>query len=1424
MEKDKKNKVNTKNEVLNIPNTDKDQELSADEYVSAEEWESEAGTESDEQLNLALKEYGEKEIHDQHRKEKGKEKILEPAFDALLPPELKEQYAREIEAQNEAIRQGQSTYQSKKPEEDLHRSNNASQPAQAMIHQVAENIEAEQDAIIFKNNFKNLPSTRLEQVLSKITLRDNSVGFVNDFQVQKVANMGKTLVTVPIAKLDSEYPPSSSVYIPRVALYDNSQLVQNVSEHLSSSVWIGQVEEHPSEATVQMRERQERLKQGVQLTSIPSRNELFTGRERELMQLCSGLQADNMVAVCSAVTLPYKSTHLAVSGMGGIGKSQLIKEYAHRCRVGQQNYPAYQLIRWMNATEKQDLEASYISLAKALGLSTDKKEAKEIIDDVHQVLAEGKLLKGGWLLIYDNARPETLLEGKDAWLSLGLPTRYDGIGHILITSRSSHWQQGHTLQLGSFTPEEAFTYLKKLLPDAQYSPAEREMLAKLLGYHPLALTQAGGYIKHHRPKITIMKYMDLFTAKRRQFLDKSSVNRSELDAYKGTVWTTVNLSVDAIKRLSTQAKDAASLAMLSLQMGCFLAPGFAPTLLYDLYGGEQHYDVDSELSEALQLLEHYGLANIEDREELPGIVLHEVVQYVTEDGLAPEQQQSIFQDVIQLFTSACDGQHIPHTAFTHQFWFTLLPHANKLVAKGIIMSSSLALEFRINLQRSLETLCVTVCSRCYAIGSHQEQEYYAAKALDLSQELYGQIHQNIAQNLHNLGLTNAALDRDYKAIGYYEQSLQMLRQSNAPNSLCAEWAKTLYALGASWLKLSEKSKAIQYYEQALAIQLQIYGTNVAHKEIAVVLWGLGTAWSSLGELHKTIGYYEQALVMHKQFEGKDADNAAIALILQSLGQAWYILGQKDKAIEYYKQARAMQDQVYGNNTAHRTIAQTLTNLGLAYARAGEKQRAIKCHEEALEKLYQLYGRNTMHIDIGNALNNFGTAWLSLGEKDKALSCYEEALMVLQQIDSKSISIYIEMARILNNIGAIYSNRGEKQKAHEYYEQALTILPQLSERDRTDLDRAQILRSLGNAMADIQNPSQAMECYERALSIQRCYYQEENADIAKTFYCIAHLQVKRGNYQEALTLCEDSVILLGMHLPEQDLQFQAVQKLITGTKAAIKLVQMISQKIETLTPNVILIYQKLLSKSPWCTAHYHNFAYYVHMLAEKEGDERRKNLLITQADILFKTAVEVQECTSTLLEYGQFLYLCDKKEESRVYLTKAITYPTDGSLLSYSIEEIATIIPALQQEIVKSLSIGQEQGAITLKPKVLAYALLSSIALWQERKDATASSTGQSSKAKEYLRQLQREAQQHPSPVHYGLLAHACEEVGEHNLARKSAQYSERLWQARQLVAEEKQTIWKEHFVEHLHAQALAAFQNSWCHKVHAKWEASDLSL
>ena len=140
------------------------------------------------------------------------------------------------------------------------------------------------------------------------------------------------------------------------------------------------------------------------------RNPFFTGRDDVLTHLHTQFQAGQLTTL---------SQPQAISGLGGIGKTQIALEYAYHYRQD------YQALFWVRAESTEALNSSYNELATLLNLpQKDAQEQEAVVQAVKIWLRAHQ----GWLLILDNANEPNLLPPF-------LPPTTDG--HILLTTRTT---------------------------------------------------------------------------------------------------------------------------------------------------------------------------------------------------------------------------------------------------------------------------------------------------------------------------------------------------------------------------------------------------------------------------------------------------------------------------------------------------------------------------------------------------------------------------------------------------------------------------------------------------------------------------------------------------------------------------------------------------------------------------------------------------------------------------------------------------------------------------------------------------------------------------------------------------------------------------------------------------------------------------
>jgi hypothetical protein len=323
-----------------------------------------------------------------------------------------------------------------------------------------------------------------------------------------------------------------------------------------------------------------------QVWNVPAHNPHFTGRGFALTALAQELAAAGTMTVTS------------VRGMGGVGKTQLANEYAHRHATN------YDLVWWIAAEEPALIADQFARLATAMGLEPSQ-DADTVRLEVHQRLRDVP----GWLLIFDNADTVDDIRGwlPPTLLAPGVP------GHVLVTTRRDGFTAlGRVYDLDVVDEAEAVQIMRARVP--QIGDQAARQIAEELGRLPLALEQASAYIT--RSQLPPDDYLQLLRTRAQQLYGRGRVASREDTV--ATLWT---LSFDRVGQ-----EEPAALQLLAIC--AHLAPVPIPLDLFtahpDLLSAPLATKVTDplEFTEVLATIVDYSLA----KRELDGLVLHRLVQ------------------------------------------------------------------------------------------------------------------------------------------------------------------------------------------------------------------------------------------------------------------------------------------------------------------------------------------------------------------------------------------------------------------------------------------------------------------------------------------------------------------------------------------------------------------------------------------------------------------------------------------------------------------------------------------------------------------------------------------------------------------------------------------------------------------------------
>jgi tetratricopeptide (TPR) repeat protein len=679
---------------------------------------------------------------------------------------------------------------------------------------------------------------------------------------------------------------------------------------------------------------------------------LFVGRRAELQTLAAVLLAD---AASTVAVLP------AVSGLGGMGKTQLASEFAHRYR---NQFPGG--VFWLNMEQVDTISAQVAACAGPGGLELHGWQVMDLDTKIAAV-------KRAWcepirrLLVLDNiVEPQLLAE----WRPVSGGTR------VLITTRRGAWAARTGVQPLPLTilprPESLrllleprarrqLTTLDTLVAVPETASAA-DAICEELGDLPLAMALAAAYLESN-PGISLQGYL---TQIQTQLLDHPSLD-AELEEglptkHAASITATVALSY---MRLDA-TKDTLAIQLLHRTAQC--ASTLIPrSLLVNLVDADPDNVEDNALLDApLGRLVALGLADLlEDSAVVHRLVAAFVRAHDT------DVSYTINSVIVAL------GQELSriNEAGYPQAGAPYVPHAERMAMQTTLQETYAVGALLHGLGLLLE-----------AQGDYPQARTYLERALQVYEHYLGSFHPDTAANLNSLGLVLQAQGNYSEARLYFERALQITEQ--VLGYFHRNTALILNNLGLALQAQGNYSEARLYFERALQITEQVLGPS--HKDTATSLNNLGWLLQVRGNYSGARAYFERALRIYEQELG--LAHLYTASSLNNLGLLLQAQGNYSEARLYFERALQITEQVLG--CSHPDTARCLNNMGGLLQAQGVYLGAQDYFERALQLYEQVLGY--FHPHTAMCLNNLGGLFQVQQDFPAARRCFERALRICEQ--------------------------------------------------------------------------------------------------------------------------------------------------------------------------------------------------------------------------------------------------------------------------------------------------------------------------------------------------------------------------------------------------------------------------------------------
>ena len=828
-------------------------------------------------------------------------------------------------------------------------------------------------------------------------------------------------------------------------------------------------------------------------------NPYFTGREAILQQLREALRRNNRAAL---------SQTQAISGLGGIGKTQTAVQYAYLYKS------EYTAVLWVVADATESLLSGFTALARVLNLpEQSEKEQPRIVTAVKRYFET----HSGWLLICDNADDPALLKPC-------LPLNPQG--HIIITSRARVLDQigvAAPLLMEKMPPDEAQTFLltrtgrADLSMNADEQAALKQLLAEFDGL-PLALEQAGAYIKE-----TECRFESYLTEYRRAGFDLLAKHEPVVGTHQDPVARTWRLNFEQARQENPHSADA-------LRLYAFLYPDAIP---FELFAGFQPKPMETPSTPSwfgritgrlfktttpdnsshaeiwndsvLTPLTRFYLLRRDPATQT--VTMHRLVQAAVQHEMTDEERQHWAEQAVLAVESAFPpGKDI----LKIQNW----PRCERLLSQALRCAALIE-------RWQFETPAVARLLHLTAHYLHEHAAHYAEaepllqRALQIREKLFGAEHPDVAMSLNDLAGLYQAQGRYAQAEPLLQRALQIREKLFSAEH--PDVAMSLNNLAMLYQDQGRYAQAEPLLQRALQIHEKFFGAE--HPDVAGSLSNLATFYQAKGHYAQAKPLLQRALQIYEKVFGIEHPNVAGSL--RNLATIYLNQGRYAQAEPLLQRALQIYEKVFG--AEHPNVATSLNNLAGLYQDQGHYAQAEPLFKRALQIYETVFGIE--HPNVAGGLRNLAALYQNQRRYTKAEPLLQRALQIYEKLFGAE---HPDVATSLNNLAMLYQDQGRYAQAKPLLQRALKI-----NEKALGTEHPIIAAGLNNLAAVYQaqrHYAKAELLLKRALKIYENALGVEHPDVAITLYNLAALYGNQGRHAKAKPLYQQAIAIAEKTLP------------------------------------------------------------------------------------------------------------------------------------------------------------------------------------------------------------------------------------------------------------------------------------------------------
>ncbi|KAK4660693.1 hypothetical protein QC762_0021600 [Podospora pseudocomata] len=825
---------------------------------------------------------------------------------------------------------------------------------------------------------------------------------------------------------------------------------------------------------------------------------------------------------------------VALVGLGGVGKSQLAIEYAHRLATRQPDAWVF----WVHAGTYARVEEGFRTIADAVKLTGRNLPKADILQLVYSWLSNER--NGRWIMILDSADDRDVFY--NANIAHGttsgderdrrpfvtyLPQSQNG--SIIVTTRNKDLafrlsgRRQNIIEVGPMAQTDALTLLEKKLG----SPADLDVAADLvqaLDLVPLAISQAAAYIQARAPRSSPEKYLTKFRKSEHRKSSLLQYDAGDLRRDGGAsnaVLTTWQISFDYIRSKRRSAADLLSLMSFFDRQGI---PGWVlkpprvtkqevPGRCLDDAGdtdfgngssasdGDMDGETDGGLTDDsadtiddgfeddVAMLRDYCLIATNEMDEFE---MHGLVQFSTRKWLEQSgQQETLKQKFIERMAAS----------------FPSGDYKNWATCRNLFAHVQVVLGYRPseNREEIWATLLYNGGWFAWSQGRYEVAQQMVGKARRAFEKRLGK--EDAATQASMSLFAQVLLNR-----GQWEEAEKLFMQvvETSKTNLGADHPSTL----TSMANLASTYRKQGRWEEAEKLDVQVMETiktklGADHPDTLSSMANLASTYRKQGRWEEAEKLDVQVMETIKTKLG--ADHPDTLSSMANLASTYRNQGRWEEAEKLFVQVMETSKTKLGAD--HPDTLTSMANLASTYRNQGRWEEAEKLDVQVMETSKTKLGAD--HPSTLTSMANLASTYRNQGRWEEAEKL---EVQVMETSKTKLGADHPDTLTSMANLASTYRNQGR-------WEEAEKLDVQVMETSKTKLgvDHPSTLTSMANLASTFWNQGRWEEAEKLDVQVMETSKTKLGADHPDTLTSMANLAFtwkSQGRHSGALALMKD----------------------------------------------------------------------------------------------------------------------------------------------------------------------------------------------------------------------------------------------------------------------------------------------------------------